>query len=41
MWENNMADGIPATFDPINNPIDALRLEFGDLDEYLSDGVSA
>lgn len=21
-------------FDPINNPIDALRLEFGDLDEY-------
>lgn len=32
--ENNMADGIPATFDPINNPIDALRLEFGDLDEY-------
>lgn len=24
----------PINFDPINNPIDALRLEFGDIDEY-------
>lgn len=28
----NMAE--PIDFDPINNPIHALRLEYGDLDEY-------
>lgn len=32
--ENVIIPDVPVGFDPVNNPIDALRLEFGDLDEY-------